>query len=279
MKLHSIDTGFFKLDGGAMFGVVPKKLWQRTNPSDENNLCTWALRLLLVEEGDRKILIDTGIGKKQNEKFLGHYDIHREDSIGNSLEKIGLSMDTITDILLTHLHFDHCGGAVKLNSDNELVPTFPNATYWVSEEQWEWATNPNSREKASFLPENIQPLKEHGVLKFVKDNDQFTDNIQIFLTHGHTAGQINPIITYKDKKIVYMADFLPSIGHIPLPFVMGYDTRPLLTMEEKKKFLDIAAKENYILFLEHDPINECCTVKLGKKYVELESAFTLKSIL
>src|SRR6185437_5860160 len=238
MKLHVINTGFFKLDGGAMFGVVPKSMWQKLNPPDENNMCTWAMRCLLIEHQDRRILIDTGIGSKQDAKFLSHYYLHGDDSLEKSLKKAGFSFEDITDVFLTHLHFDHCGGAIKYNEDrSKLIPVFPNATYWSNKEHWEWATKPNAREKASFLKENILPIQESGQLKFIEGKSPFAD-VELLFANGHTDHQMLPIIKYKDKTIVYTADLLPSVGHIPLPYVMAYDTRPLVTLREKEEFLN-----------------------------------------
>lgn len=274
MKLHVINTGFFKLDGGAMFGVVPKSIWQKTNPPDENNLCTWAMRCLLVEDGNRLILIDNGIGDKQDAKFFSHYYLHGEDSLVKSLNKAGFSEKDVTDMFLTHLHFDHCGGGVRYAGDTlELV--FKNATYWSNEDHWKWATQPNPREKASFIRENILPMQESGHLKFMKGQDM---PFGIFYASGHTDKMMIPKIEYKGKTICYMADLLPSTGHIPLPYVMGYDTRPLLTMEEKERFLNEAADNGYVLFLEHDSVNECCTVKRTDKGVRLDRVFSLDEL-
>lgn len=283
MKLHSINTGFFKLDGGAMFGVVPKSLWSRTNQPDENNLCTWAMRSLLIEDGDRLILIDTGIGNKQSEKFFSHYYLHGDDSLDGNLKNLGFHRDDITDVFLTHLHFDHCGGAIEFDAaKNAFRPAFKSATFWSNEEHWLWATQPNPREKASFLKENILPIQESGQLKWVNINGNKTENvfngIDVFFADGHTDKQMIPIIEYNGKKIAFMADLLPSTGHIPLPYVMGYDTRPLLTMGEKELFLSEAATHNYVLFLEHDAENECCTVKHTEKGVRLDETFSLKSL-
>ncbi|TXK47668.1 MBL fold metallo-hydrolase [Pontibacter qinzhouensis] len=280
MKLHVIDTGFFKLDGGAMFGVVPKTLWQRTNPADENNLCTWAMRCLLIEDGNRLILIDNGIGDKQDARFLSHYYLHGEASLKGSLKKAGFAAADITDVFLTHLHFDHCGGGVKYkNSNGALELVFPNATYWSNAGHWEWATKPNAREKASFLKENILPMQESGHLKFVDPAAASPfPQFDIFFADGHTDKMMVPIIKYQDEKIAFMADLLPSVGHIPLPYVMGYDTRPLLTLQEKADFLKKAADEKIVLFLEHDPVNECCTVQHTEKGIRLESTFSLNTI-
>lgn len=285
MKLHSIPTGNFKLDGGAMFGVVPKQLWERTNPADEKNLCSWTMRSLLIEDNNKLILIDTGIGDKQSEKFFSHYHLSGNDSLEKSLNKKGFSFDDITDVVLTHLHFDHCGGAAKWanNEKTYATPVFKNAKYWSNKKHWEWAVNPNDREKASFLTENIKPIEESGQLNFINREDVITknvfNNIDTFFADGHTESQIIPIINYKDIKIVFMADLLPSTGHIPLPYVMGYDTRPLLTLKEKKWFLNKAAEEGYFLFLEHDSVNEVCTVKNTEKGVRLDKTYTLDEII
>lgn len=279
MKFYVIDTGFFKLDGGAMFGVVPKVIWQKTNPADENNLCTWAMRCLLIEDGNRLILIDTGIGDKQDQAFLKHYYLHGDASLEGSLKKSGFSADDITDVFLTHLHFDHCGGAVRWKSREERVaePAFKNAVYWSNASHWKWATEPNAREKASFLKENILPIQESGQLQFV-EQESF-DGFDIFYANGHTEKMMMPVIRHKGKTIVYAADLLPSVGHIPLPYVMGYDTRPLLTLQEKESFLRKAAEEGYILFLEHDPVHECCTLQMTEKGPRLKETFSLTDIL
>ncbi len=274
MKLHVINTGFFKLDGGAMFGVVPKSIWQKSNPADDNNLCTWAMRCLLIEDGNRLILIDNGIGGKQDAKFFSHYYLHGDDSLLKSIHQAGFSPNDVTDMFLTHLHFDHCGGGVKYNGEKlELV--FKNAKYWSNEEHWQWATKPNPREKASFIKENILPMQESGHLEFVKEGALPFD---IFYASGHTDKMMIPKINYKGHTLCYMADLLPSIGHIPLPYVMGYDTRPLLTLEEKERFLNEAADKKYILFLEHDAVNECCTVQRTEKGIRLERTFSLSEL-
>lgn len=282
MKLYPISTGNFKLDGGAMFGVVPKTIWQKTNPADENNMCTWAMRCLLIEDENRLILIDNGIGNKQDEKFFSHYYLHGNESLDASLKKLGFHKDDITDVFLTHLHFDHCGGSIEWNKSKErLEPAFKNATFWSNERHWEWATKPNAREKASFLKENILPIQESGQLKFVERNtnpEKFSENFSIIFVDGHTDSMMLPVLNYKDKKIVFMADLLPSVGHIPLPYVMGYDTRPLITLEEKGKFLKEAADNNYILFFEHDAVNECCTVQHTEKGVRLKETFRFDEI-
>ena len=281
MKLSVINTGYFKLDGGAMFGVVPKKLWIKTNKADANNLCTWAMRSLLIEDGNKLILIDTGIGDKQTDKFFSHYHLHGEDTLESSLMNSGYSLDDVTDVVLTHLHFDHCGGAVKWkNSDREILePVFNNATYWSNKNHWEWATKPNPREKASFLANNIAPIEQSGQLKFIERNKQLTknvfENIDIFFADGHTESQMIPIINYNGQKIAFMADLLPSIGHIPLPYVMGYDTRPLKTLEEKSIFLKLACENNYLLYLQHDSKNETCKLQSTEKGIRLKSTHPL----
>ena len=279
MELYVVNTGFFKLDGGAMFGVVPKTLWSRTNPADENNLCTWAMRSLLAIEGDRAILIDNGIGDKQDAKFFSHYYLHGDDSLEKSLRKIGLSSHQITDNFLTHLHFDHCGGGVKYGSHGQYEMTFPWSTYLSNQEHWKWATEPNPREKASFLKENIFPMQELGQLRFLDlEKKRFLPGFDFITVDGHTDKQMLPKIQYKGHTLVFVADLLPSVGHIPLPYVMGYDTRPLVTMDEKAAFLKEAARENYVLFLEHDPQNECCTVKMTERGVRLDQTFKLDEI-
>ena len=278
MRLHIINTGFFKLDGGAMFGVVPKSIWQKTNPADENNLCTWAMRCLLIEDGSRLTLIDNGIGTKQDEKFLRHYYLHGDDHLIKSIHQAGFSESDITDMFLTHLHFDHCGGSVRIEGD-KLELTFRNATYWSNEDHWTWATQPNAREKASFLKENIFPIKESGQLKMIDLNKpSLFDQFEIFLASGHTDKMMVPMIPYKGRILCFVADLIPSAAHIPIPYVMGYDTRPLLSMEEKERFLKIAADKNYVLFFEHDPIHECCTVVNTDKGVKLDRTFKLSEI-
>ena len=279
MRLHTIHTGNFKLDGGAMFGVVPQQLWSRTNPPDAQNLCTWAMRSLLVEVSSRLVLIDCGIGNKQSEKFFSHYHLHGEHDLNKSLRKAGFSRDDITDVFLTHLHFDHVGGGVIRRDDELFVPAFPNATYWSNESHWQWALNPNAREKASFLSENLLPLHESGQLQMIDRKARLTRNAigikgwDIFFADGHTESQMIPVLRQPSgQTMAFMADLLPSTGHIPLAYVMGYDTRPLLTLEEKKLFLDTAASEEWVLFLEHDPIHAACTVKHSERGVRLEEA-------
>jgi glyoxylase-like metal-dependent hydrolase (beta-lactamase superfamily II) len=283
MKIHVIETGLFKLDGGAMFGVVPKTLWQKTNPADENNMCTWALRCLLIEDGKRLMLIDTGIGDKQSEKFFSHYHLQGNDTLIGSIRKAGFHEDDITDVILTHLHFDHCGGAIAWNTQKDgYRPVFKHAIYWSNAPHWQWATIPNAREKASFLAENILPIQESGQLKFVERTGSFCaeafPNIDLLFVDGHTDSMMIPHIKYKGKTIVFMADLLPSVGHIPLPYVMGYDTRPLITLEEKGRFLNTAATENFVLFLEHDSVNECCTLQHTEKGVRLAETFAFSSL-
>ncbi|MEQ1798919.1 MAG: MBL fold metallo-hydrolase [Lacibacter sp.] len=286
MKLYSVNTGYFKLDGGAMFGVVPKVMWNKLNPSDENNLCSWAMRSLLIEDGNRLILIDNGMGDKQDEKFMSHYYLHGDDTLDKSLAKHGFSKDDITDVFLTHLHFDHCGGSIKREGD-KLVPAFKNATFWSNEHHWQWATQPNDREKASFLKENILPIEESGQLKFVVPGERkfhqipfssFYENMSIRFVDGHTESMMLPQITYKDKTIVYMADLLPAAAHIPIPYVMAYDTRPLLTMNEKKLFLEEAVEKDFVLFFEHDPKIECCTLQQTERGIRMKESFELSSL-
>ncbi|TDD78279.1 MBL fold metallo-hydrolase [Flavobacterium caseinilyticum] len=285
MKLYPIETGNFKLDGGAMFGVVPKTIWNKTNPADENNLIDIAARCLLIEDGNRLILIDTGMGNKQSEKFFGYYSLWGTHSMDKSLAKYSFHRDDITDIFMTHLHFDHCGGSVQWNADKTgYEPAFKNATFWSNENHWEWATKPNPREKASFLSENILPMQESGQLQFIqRPEGDFLEKSElgfgIFFADGHTEKQMIPHIQYKDKTIVFCADLLATAGHIPIPYVMGYDTRPLLTMPEKEKFMKAAAENNYYLFLEHDAHNEIITVQKTEKGVRLKEVFTCGEIL
>ena len=279
MKLYAVNTGFFKLDGGAMFGVVPKSMWQKLNPPDENNMCSWAMRCLLIEDEGRLILVDNGMGNKQDEKFFGHYYLHGNDTLESSLAKNGFTKDDITDVFLTHLHFDHCGGSIERSGD-KLLPAFKNATYWSNEKHWQWATHPNDREKASFLKENILPIEDSGRLKFIPTNDGqvFSKNITVRFMYGHTEAMMLPQINYKDRTIVFMADLLPSVAHIPIPYVMAYDTKPLQTLQEKKLFLTEALEKNYILFFEHDPLVECCDLELTERGIRAESTFALSSI-
>jgi glyoxylase-like metal-dependent hydrolase (beta-lactamase superfamily II) len=294
MKLYSINTGYFKLDGGAMFGVVPKSMWNKLNPADENNMCSWALRCLLIEDEGKLILIDTGMGNKQDAKFFGHYYLHGDDTLDKSLAKHGFSKDDITDVFLTHLHFDHCGGAIIREGD-KLIPAFKNATYWSNEQHWQWATEPNEREKASFLRENILPIKESGQLKMV-DSNKLTDdgktnlsiliclpssilpNLSFYTANGHTGAMMLPKINYNGKTIVYMADLLPSVAHIPLPYVMGYDMFPFTTLNEKKAFFTEALANDYILFFEHDPFNECCNLQMTERGIRVKDVFKLSEV-
>jgi len=290
MNLYSINTGFFKLDGGAMFGVVPKSIWNKTNPADVNNLCAWALRCLLIEDGNRLILVDTGIGNKQDAKFFSHYELHGDLSLAGSLKSAGFSMADITDVFLTHLHFDHCGGAILRQGDH-LLPAFPNAVYWSNPLHWVWATEPNEREKASFLKENILPIQESGRLQMVTVKDEngeesinrlaelpFTDGFSIRIANGHTKAMMLPQLIYKGRTIVFMADLLPSAGHLPIPYVMAYDMFPLTSLKEKKGFLEEALTGDYILFFEHDPIHECCTLQKTEKGIRVKDFFLLKDL-
>ena len=279
MKLYPINAGNFKLDGGAMFGVIPKPLWNKTNPADGNNMIDIAARCLLIENGNRLILIDTGMGNKQSDKFFGYYSLWGNDTIDNSLKKYGFHQDDITDVFLTHLHFDHCGGSVEWNKDRTGYETaFKNAHFWSNQEHWSWATKPNNREKASFLKENILPMEESGRLKFISipNGNTLKESelgFSIFFANGHTDKQMIPMINYKEKTICFMADLLPTVGHLPIPFIMGYDTRPLLTLDEKKKFLNLAADNNFYLFLEHDAHNEIITVQHTEKGVRLKEIY------
>ena len=290
MKLYTINTGYFKLDGGAMFGVVPKSIWNKLNPADENNLCSWALRCLLIEDEGKLILIDTGMGNKQDAKFFSHYYLHGDDTLDKSLAHHGFTKDDITDVFLTHLHFDHCGGSIIRDGD-KLVPAFKNATYWSNEKHWQWATEPNDREKASFLKENILPIQESGQLKFLSVNgdwsivngvrahsSQIISNLHFIFANGHTDAMMLPLINYNGKIIVYMADLLPSAAHIPLPYVMGYDMFPLTTLHEKKAFLTEALEMNYILFFEHDPLQECCDLEMTIKGIRPKTFFNLSEV-
>ncbi len=279
MKLFSIETGNLKLDGGAMFGVVPKVIWNKAYPCDENNLCNWIMRCLLIVEGDRKIIIDTGIGTKQSEKFFSNYFLNGDASLDKSLASFGFTVDDITDVILTHLHFDHCGDAIRWNEDKtDYVATFKNATYYISRKQWEWATHPNNRERASFLKENILPIKEKADLRLIDQDSDLFPGISVRLFYGHTDGQAIPFIRYKERTVVYMADVLPSAAHIPLPYIMGYDTRPLITLEEKEKFLREAVEKDFILFFEHDLYHECCTVMETDKGVRMNESFTIAEV-
>ncbi|HAN38648.1 MAG TPA: MBL fold metallo-hydrolase [Chitinophagaceae bacterium] len=290
MKLHTINTGNFKLDGGAMFGVVPKSIWHKLNPADSNNLCTWAMRCLLIEHGNKLILIDTGIGNKQDAKFFGHYHLHGDASLQSSLHALGFDNSDITDVVLTHLHFDHCGGAVERIGEN-LQCTFKNATYWSNADHWQWATQPNAREKASFLKENILPLQANDQLQLVsianknlqnnkvaKVASGIIDELSFRIVNGHTDAMMLPQISYQGKEIVYMADLLPSVGHLPLPYVMAYDMFPLTTLTEKEAFLQEAVQNNYVLYFEHDPIYECCTLQQTEKGIRAAETMALTNL-
>jgi len=276
MQLYTIDTGYFKLDGGAMFGVVPKTMWNKLNPADENNLCTWAMRCLLVQDGNRLILIDTGIGDKQDAKFFSHYHLHGDSNLDNSLAQHGFHRDDITDVFLTHLHFDHCGGAIIRQGD-QLIPAFKNATYWSHADHWNWAVHPNDREKASFLKDNILPIQESGQLKFI-EGESFTDNFSVRLVNGHTNSMMLPQIKYKGRTIVYMADLLPSAAHLPIPYVMAYDMFPLTTLQEKKSFLAEAVENNYLLYFEHDPQIELAELVQTEKGVRAGATLKLTEL-
>lgn len=276
MKLYTINTGYFKLDGGAMFGVVPKSIWNKLNPADENNMCSWAMRCLLVQDGNRLILIDNGMGNKQDDKFFGYYYLHGNDTLDKSLAKHGFHRDDITDVFLTHLHFDHCGGSIIYNSDRtKLTPAFKNATYWTHPKHWDWAINPNPREKASFLKENILPIQESGQLKFIDSTQGLIPGFKIQEVFGHTEAMMLPIIQYKNTTIAFMADLIPSAGHIPIPYVMGYDMRPLNTLQEKEMMLKQALENNYVLFFEHDPSIECCTLNRTERGIRMDKHFDL----
>ncbi len=268
MKLYTVNAGHFKLDGGAMFGVVPKSIWHKLNPADDNNMCSWAMRCLLIEDGKRLILIDNGMGDKQDAKFFGYYYLHGDDTLERSLKKHGFSFDDITDVVLTHLHFDHCGGSIKYNSDRtKLQPAFKNATYYSNKKHWEWAINPNPREKASFLKENILPISESGQLKFTGAGQQLIAGVEFIEVNGHTESMMLPVIKYRGQTIIYMADLIPSSFHLPLPYVMAYDTRPLETLKEKQKILSEAADKNWLLCFEHDPSVECISIVKTEKGV------------
>jgi glyoxylase-like metal-dependent hydrolase (beta-lactamase superfamily II) len=293
MQLYTINTGFFKLDGGAMFGVVPKRMWSKIQQADANNLCSWAMRCLLIKDGGKLILVDNGIGNKQDAKFLGHYELHGEDSLDKSLAALGFHRDDITDVLLTHLHFDHCGGSI-VREGERLVPAFRNAVYWSHSRHWAWATEPNDREKASFLKENILPIQESGQLRFVDEgrpvaaamgatrletiSDIIIPGLSVRLSEGHTAAMMLPQLTYKGKTLVFVADLLPSTGHFPLPYIMAYDMFPLTTLKEKKSFLQEAAEGGYVLFFEHDPVHECCIAESFEKGVRAGTGFRLSDL-
>jgi len=281
MNLYPVNSGNFKLDGGAMFGVVPKTIWSKTNPADENNMCSWAMRCLLVETGNRLILIDNGIGNKQDAKFFSYYYLHGNDSLEKNINKAGFSFDDITDVFLTHLHFDHCGGSIKYTDSNKtkLDTVFKNATYWSNSQHWKWATEPNSREKASFIKENILPIQESGQLKFFDKEAEFLPGFDVLFTYGHTDAMMLPVLSYKEKKILYTADLIPSVGHLPIPYVMGYDVRPLETLKEKERILNKAAQEDWLLFFEHDSVNEICSLEISEKRVRKKEAGQLSDFL
>ncbi|PBQ34182.1 MBL fold metallo-hydrolase [Sphingobacteriaceae bacterium] len=276
MKLYTINTGHFKLDGGAMFGVVPKTIWNKLNPADENNMCNWALRCLLIEDGNRLILIDNGMGTKQDAKFFGYYYLNGNDSLEKSLNANGFTKNDITDMVLTHLHFDHCGGSIDYNSDRtKLEPAFKNATYYCNEKHWQWATHPNPREKASFLKENILPIEESGQLKFIDSSTKLIPSLSFLEVNGHTEAMMLPVIDYKSKTLAYMADLIPSAGHLPIPYVMGYDMRPLETLKEKQEILTKAVENDWTLFFEHDPTIECISLEKTEKGVRKKDSFPL----
>lgn len=279
MQLYPIHAGNFKLDGGAMFGVVPKSIWNKLNPADDNNMCSWAMRCLLIEDGNKLILIDNGMGEKQSEKFFSHYYLHGDESLEKSLAKHGFNKSDITDVVLTHLHFDHCGGSVEFDLKKENFKTaFPNAIFWSNEAHWNWAIHPNAREKASFLKENILPIQESGQLKFHQPGETMFPFMNIEYVYGHTESMMLPIIHYKGRKIIYMADLIPSAAHVPLPYVMAYDTRPLQTLEEKERLLRKCVDEQYVLFFEHDKDNECCTLMHTEKGIRPEHFFKLSDL-
>lgn len=269
MKLYSVNAGYFKLDGGAMFGVVPKSMWNKLNPADQNNMCNWAMRCWLIEDGNRLILVDNGMGEKQDAKFFGFYYLNGDDTLQRSIGKLGFNFDDITDVVLTHLHFDHCGGSIKFNEDRtKLVPTFKNATYHVNEKHWNWAINPNAREKASFLKENILPIQESGQMKFMTEQTKLIDGLSFIEVNGHTEAMMLPKLEYNGNTLLYMADLIPSAAHIPLPYIMSYDVRPLDTLKEKTTILSEAAKNNWLLFFEHDNSVECVSLEQTEKEIK-----------
>ncbi len=278
MQLYTIDTGLFKLDGGAMFGVVPKTIWQKLNEPDANNLCTWAMRCLLIQDGKQLILIDCGLGNKQSEKFFSYYEPHGSATLERSLNALGFTKADITDVVLTHLHFDHCGGAIE-RVGAQLLPAFANATYWSNESHWAWATRPNAREKASFLSENILPIQESGQLKFIENEaNSIHPKITFKTVSGHTESMLIPHISWKGKTLVYCADLFPSMAHLPLPYVMAYDTRPLLTLDEKKTFLEAGVQQEHIFFFEHDKQVECCTLQQTERGIKEKDVFKLSEL-
>lgn len=276
MKLYSVNAGHFKLDGGAMFGVVPKSIWNKLNPADDNNMCSWAMRCLLIEDGNRLILVDNGMGTKQDAKFFSYYFLHGDDSLEKSLNKHGFTSADVTDMVLTHLHFDHCGGSINYNSDRtKLEPAFKNATYYSNTKHWEWATHPNPREKASFLKENIQPIRESGQLKFIDSSTELIPGLKFIEVNGHTEAMMLPVIDYKGSKLAYMADLIPSAGHIPIPYVMGYDVRPLETLKEKETILSQALENNWTLFFEHDPVIECANLERTERGIRMKESLKM----
>lgn len=279
MQLYSVNAGYFKLDGGAMFGIVPKSIWKELNPPDENNMCNWATRCLLIEDGKRLILVDNGMGDKQDAKFFSYYYLNGDDNLTKSLAKHGFTPNDITDVFLTHLHFDHCGGSIKYNSDRtKLEPAFTNASYWSNQKHWNWAVNPNPREKPSFLKDNILPIQESGQLKFISDGEELIPGIKIKEVYGHTEAMMLPIIDYKGTKVAYMADLIPSVGHLPIAYVMGYDVRPLQTLTEKQELLKAAYDNNWLLFFEHDPVNEICTLKNTERGIRMDTSLKISEL-
>ena len=279
MQLYTINSGHFKLDGGAMFGVVPKSIWHKLNPADNNNMCSWALRCLLIQEGKHLILIDTGMGTKQSDKFFGYYYLHGNDSLEKSLNKYGFTSDDITDVVLTHLHFDHCGGAIKYNANSTLLePAFKNATYYSNKKHWDWAVKPNPREKASFLQENILPIQQSGQLKFITEATELIKGVNFIEVNGHTEAMMLPIIKYKNTTIAYMADLIPSVAHLPMPYIMAYDMRPIQTLTEKQSVLNKAIENNWTLFFEHDPTIECITLERTEKGISKKEILMLEDI-
>lgn len=279
MKLYSVNSGHFKLDGGAMFGVVPKSIWNKLNPADENNMCSWAMRCLLIEDGKRLILVDNGMGDKQDDKFFSYYYLHGNDTLEKSLKKYGFSFDDVTDVILTHLHFDHCGGSIKYNTNKtKLEPAFKNATYYSNSKHWDWAVNPNSREKASFLKDNILPIKESGQLQLINPKDKFMKGISFIEVNGHTESMMLPLIEFNGNTLAYMADLIPSAGHLPIPYVMGYDVRPLDTLHEKSTVLNKALENNWLLMFEHDPIIECVSLERTEKGIRAKDKIQLSEI-
>lgn len=281
MKLYTIETGKFKLDGGAMYGVVPKQLWKKINPPDDNNMCTWSMRCLLIDTGTRKILVDTGIGDKQDEKFRSHFEPHGEEDLISSLAKVGCQPEDITDVFLTHLHFDHCGGAITHDENGDPTPTFPKATYWTNQKHYDWALNPNPRERASFLKENMVPLEKWGILKMVdvSDGEEWLPGISVKYYNGHTEAMMALQIKVNGRTLLYNADLLPSAGHIGMPYVMAYDIRPLVSMAEKGQMLEEAVENGSILYFEHDPVLECATIKRNDRgRIVMDQGFTLKEI-